>query len=121
MHVVLPITMLISFQKSLLVKAVLDTTMHGSDIDASLLLISNYDECREPIIVGDSSDETDSGITKAPKKSLYKLISDSNVDVSLTSSLCNGLTITLYGSTVYIWIVVDDIPILISCQKHDVI
>ena len=91
MHVVLPITMLISFQKSLLVKAVLDTTMHSSDIDASLLLISNYDECKQPIIVGDSSDQTDSGITKAPEKSLYKLISDSNVDVSLTSSLCNGI------------------------------
>ena len=54
-------------------KAVLDTTLWGSDIDPSLLLVHNDNV---------SSDEIDSGTAIAEEKLLYNLISDSNVEVS---------------------------------------
>lgn len=71
-----------TFQKTLFMKAVLDTTMHDCYINASLLLKCNQDEEKCSTTVGNSSDQTDVGITKVFQNSLYKLISDSNVEVS---------------------------------------
>ena len=63
-------------------KAVLDTTMKGCDVDPSLLLFCD-NEGSENIIhnVTSSTDEQDGAGRKATGKSLYHLICDSGVEV----------------------------------------
>ena len=61
--------------------------MRGSDVDTSLLLTCDNDGNQSSLTVGGSStsaDETDYASTPKPTdKCLYKLICDSNVEVSM--------------------------------------
>ena len=81
------LTLLLPLKKILLVKAVLDTTMRGSDVDTSLLLTCDNDGNQSSLTVGGSNisaDEPDyASTTKPTDKCLYKLICDSNVEVSI--------------------------------------
>ena len=74
----------LTFQKTLLMKAVLDTTVHGPDVNTSLLL---KDEGTHSMTVG-STDQTDSAKSLSSssklKYKLYKLICNNNVEVSFT-------------------------------------
>lgn len=79
-------SLLLPLKKILLVKAVLDTTMRGSDVDTSLLLTCDNDGDKSSVTVAEintSVDQTDyPGTTITTGKSLYELISESNVEVS---------------------------------------
>lgn len=55
--------------------------MRGCDVDASLLLTCNEDKGSVDDDGGNTTDQTDDDTKKTPNKSLYKLISESDVEV----------------------------------------
>lgn len=59
-------------------KAILDTTMKGCDVDPSLLLVCDGNESTT---VNGSTDEHDGDRATPTERSLYTLISESNVEV----------------------------------------
>ena len=87
------LTLHLPLKKILLVKAVLDTTMRGSDVDTSLLLTCDNGGDQSSLTVygsATSADETDYPSPPKPvatEKSLYELICDSNVEVSIENAV----------------------------------
>ena len=80
------------FQKVLLLQAVLDTTMRGNDVDAALVL--GYSGEQVGTISTDdgsnSTSEEDGSPVKQPSKSLYELITDSDIEVCFLCTMCVG-------------------------------
>ena len=66
--------MIYILQKSLLLRALLDTTMKGCDVDTSLLFDEDQNE-------GTDQHDGNGGGPNNSKKSLYHLISESDVEV----------------------------------------
>lgn len=63
--------------------------MRGCDVDASLLLTCNEDKGSVDDDGDNTTDQTDDD-TKTPNKSLYKLISESDVEVRAFSQSCEN-------------------------------